>query len=294
MAKIRYKPGDRFNYWTLIEYIGSDRGWLAQCICGKQKEVWISHLTSGKSISCSCQTKHTHAMTGTPEYNSWSSAKQRCTNPNNDRYTQYGGRGIRMCERWLNSFENFYADMGPRPEGTTIDRIDNDGHYESDNCRWTSDQDQASNTLHQKSHGLTIADYARKYDIPYGRLQSRLKRGWLLEDAVEIPSVQGYRRLDRRLDLHANVYCIDHLERAIHLFDDMREASLYTNIRIADIGLQCLAKEMDEELTLVVGYSFCYLKNIDIHNPPRIQEIDMQSVCKERKDYKIDFLSKCG
>ncbi len=294
MAKFKYKPGDAFGYWTLLEYIGPNGKWLAKCTCGKEKEVWISHLTLGRSISCSCEGKSTHKMTGSPEYRSWSSAKKRCTNPNDDRYAKYGGRGICMCDRWLNSFEAFYEDMGPRPEGTSIDRIDNDGHYEPGNCRWATDKEQASNTVNQKFYGMTIADYARKYDIPYGRLQTRLKRGWLLEDAIEVPLAQGYKGLERRLDMHADVYCIDHLERIVYVFDDMKDATIRTNINLTDIGLQCLAKESREELVPIVGYSFCYLKDIDIHNPPRIQETDMQETFEARKNYKEDFLSRCG
>ena len=86
-----------------------------------------------------------HGMSDSPTYHSWLSMKQRCTNPNDIGYANYGGRGIKVCDRWLHSFVNFYADMGLRPEGMTLDRKDNDGDYEPDNCKWSTLVEQAAN-----------------------------------------------------------------------------------------------------------------------------------------------------
>ena len=94
-----------------------------------------------------------HGMTGSPEYSAWTAMKQRCTNPDNHSWKGYGGRGITVCERWLNSFKAFYADMGPRPNGMSLHRIYNDGHYEPGNCRWATVEEQAANQRRNHNFG---------------------------------------------------------------------------------------------------------------------------------------------
>jgi hypothetical protein len=128
--------------------------------------------------------KRTHNMSGTPVYGSWASAKARCTTVTNDRYSSYGGRGITMCERWLNSFENFYEDMGQRPEGTSLDRIDCNGNYEPSNCRWATYKEQSNNQRIHVEKGYSVAGLAEETGISYGMLHTRLQRGWSVEEAL--------------------------------------------------------------------------------------------------------------
>lgn len=135
--------------------------WDCVCECGVHVVVASAKLASGHTTSCGCyrsanllamRTKHGFANR-TLTYRTWKEMRQRCNNPNSDKYKWYGGRGIGICARW-DSFDAFLEDMGERQPGTTIDRIDNDGDYEPDNCRWASHVEQ---TRKQSKNKLTIA-----------------------------------------------------------------------------------------------------------------------------------------
>ena len=122
--------------------------WKCFCDCGNITEVSSNKLFDLKKQSCGClneenKFKHGHGY-GSPTYKSWEQMKQRCLNTKNPRFKDYGGRGIMICERWI-VFENFLCDMGERPEGLTLDRIDNNGHYEYSNCKWSTPKEQANN-----------------------------------------------------------------------------------------------------------------------------------------------------
>lgn len=119
--------------------------------------------------------------------------KNRCCNPNADQFPDYGGRGIVVCEHWLESFENFLADMGERPPGTTIDRINCNGNYEPSNCRWATVKEQCRNK--RKNHRLNwegrdwaLAELAERYNHQFNTLAQRLKKGWELERALLTPT----------------------------------------------------------------------------------------------------------
>ena len=166
--------------------------WLCECMCdcakGSVKVVFSTTFKAGKML-CPCRrreaiadAKRTHKMTDTPEYRSWRSMKSRCNNKNNPDYHLYGGRGITFCERW-NDFENFYADMGPRPDGMTLDRKNTNGNYEPGNCRWATDVDQSNNrrsSVYVTCDGecLTLAQWARKLGVGRQKLIARRLAGW--------------------------------------------------------------------------------------------------------------------
>jgi hypothetical protein len=128
-------------------------------------------------------------MWGTPTYRSWSGMMQRVLNPKRHNYPQYGGRGIFICERWM-IFEHFLADMGPRPVGTTLDRIDPDGPYCLGNCRWADKKQQANNTSRnvRLAYGgvtHTVTEWAKLLDLPESTLRNRLFRlGWTMERVI--------------------------------------------------------------------------------------------------------------
>lgn len=135
--------------------IGSYAAWVCVCDCGALVRVSSNHLNDFRVIkSCGCYAREraktlsrtTHGMTGTPEHRAWDGLKQRCLNPNNPEYPNYGGRGITVCDRWLHGFENFLADVGLRPTHRhSIDRVNNDRGYEPGNVRWATAAEQARN-----------------------------------------------------------------------------------------------------------------------------------------------------
>ena len=141
--------GTRFHRLLVISYAGKSR-WNCLCDCGRQKVISAGAMQYGGTKSCGCLSKngknYKHGLTKTKLYWTWTGMIQRCENPKSPRYFDYGGRGIRVCERWRESFENFKQDMGEKPSPIhSLDRINNDGDYEPANCRWASIEEQAAN-----------------------------------------------------------------------------------------------------------------------------------------------------
>jgi len=153
--------------------------------CSKACEMLLCHAKRGDG--CGCLSK-THGMEGTPIYQTWKSMLQRCRNPKLENYPRYGGRGITVCERW-HKFENFYEDMGPRPKGNSLDRINNNGNYEFDNCRWATLLQQNNNRINTAMiNGEPLADVARRHVMSPNLLHQRyVKLGWTLERALNTP-----------------------------------------------------------------------------------------------------------
>lgn len=203
MGKRDDLTGRQFGRWRVVS-LGDVNGrgeiyWNCACECGTERSVKAGVLRSGKSTSCGCfhkQAVTTHGYTGTTTFKSWESMRQRCSNPNARGFERYGGRGIKVCERWQNSFEAFLEDMGDRPDGHTLDRIDYNGDYTPENCRWASGKEQQRNraanaTLTYDGKTMCLADWADTVGVPAKIIAWRVKRGWEISRALSEPAMQG-------------------------------------------------------------------------------------------------------
>ena len=194
--KLTVSPGQRFHRLTIILasfHVGKEIYHRCRCDCGTEKTMLARNVEAGKSKSCGCLAREksknhaTHGLSKTPIYQTWSRMCTRCDNPNVDRYKNYGGRGIRVCDRWK-KFENFYSDMGdiPGPE-YSLGRIDNNKDYCPENCRWETIEQQLNNTsrtiwIEHDGQRMSLSQWALKLGVPYSLLMNRYKAGWSDED----------------------------------------------------------------------------------------------------------------
>lgn len=189
-----------FNSWEVIEDKG--RVWVCRCKCGLVKPVNKFDVVRGKSKQCK-KCSHaakigvpntaiiTHGLADSPTMRSWSEMKRRCYAKHRKEYPNYGGRGIKVCDRWLDSFANFVADMGVRPGGTTLHRVDNDGDYSPENCKWVDRITQESNKRSSRfvtvfGKTICLSEACRKYGKNYYTTHGRLRRGLSIEKALDI------------------------------------------------------------------------------------------------------------
>jgi len=203
-------PGMQYGRLTVIRELERykspsghlERRVLCECDCGKELAVLLGSIRSGRTKSCGClANEHTatrnrqnsaHGMSQSPTFLVWHSMKQRCNNRNHEAYSRYGGRGIAVCKRWY-SFQNFLNDMGERPSSEhSIDRINNDGNYKPDNCRWATRTQQGRNKhnnvmLTCDGETMCQSEWAERIGITPEALAARIKRGWTVEDALSTP-----------------------------------------------------------------------------------------------------------
>ena len=189
--------GKIFNNLTALEYIFSKNNkqyWLFKCECKKEKTIRKDRVTGGIVKSCGCKNKNTRFQIthGVPNedrtYRSWCKMKSRCLNKNHNDYNNYGARGIKVCDRWM-KFENFWEDMGERPSKMTLDRVDVNGNYEPNNCRWATNEQQYNNTrtnvfISWDGKTRTIMQWAKELGIAYWEIRYFNKKGLNLGEII--------------------------------------------------------------------------------------------------------------
>ncbi len=205
MARIIDLTGQKFGRLTVIKRIenkGKYTNWLCKCDCGNQTEATSHILRKGEKKSCGCLHREfiinknkVHEKSNTRLYRIYVGMKQRCYKVSEPCYKYYGGRGIKICNEWLQDFMSFYnwAIANGYKENLTIDRIDVNGNYEPNNCRWATRKEQMNNMrtnrlLTYKGITKNISEWAKEYKIPYDVLQNRItKHGWSIERALTQP-----------------------------------------------------------------------------------------------------------
>lgn len=204
MTRIADLAGKRFNRLTVISQDPSRNEhtyWKCRCDCGNETVVDAHCIKTGTTKSCGCLNSEliktrstTHGMSYTPEFSVWAGIKRRCYNTNEKCYPRYGGRGITVCDRWINSFSNFFTDMGERPsKDHSIERRDNKGIYSPDNCYWATREEQCSNRrsnvfITHEGRTQTLTQWAKEIGIQRTTLNYRIRiANWSIHDAITTP-----------------------------------------------------------------------------------------------------------
>lgn len=206
--RVKDLTGHKYGQWTVVQYAGiapnsRKAAWLCECKCGTRRAITSNNLQ--RALSCGCGRRQktilrntTHGRARSPEHRTWCGMLQRCYNQNNTGYEDWGGRGITVCDRWKNSFENFFADMGTKPfPGASIGRLDNDGNYEPKNCRWETHEQQAKNTRRTRrfaigSESKCFSEWAEEAGVSPAAFANRVNANWN-EDELLAPPIEAKR-----------------------------------------------------------------------------------------------------
>lgn len=207
MAKFRDITGQKFGRWSVLSYVETryaEKFWKCICECGTEKVVIGSSLKMGRSKSCGCLSRElstTHGMEGTITYNTWAQMLARCNNPKSMNYKNYGAKGIKVCDRWR-SFENFYADMGEKPKGQSIDRINVLKGYEPGNVRWATWKEQNRNQRNTKmlfwdGKLRPMAEIAEMNGLKRKKFENRIRAGMPIEEAIKNVRFNRWSRAEK-------------------------------------------------------------------------------------------------